>query len=84
MSGQMVAVDAVLALIEAYGEINMEACGDFILTDPCLSGKGFSPENVAISDRCTIMSTIHSSKYHACQELMEQIREMAAKAGTQP
>lgn len=70
------AFEEVAKLCEQYGEINFEICSDGILMDPCLRGKGFSPENVQISNECSTMSTIHSAKYHACIELAEQIRAL--------
>jgi hypothetical protein len=69
----------VIGMIRKYGEINMQICGDNILIDPCLRGQGFSPDNIAISDHCSTLSTIHSSKYHACQELIAQIEALALK-----
>lgn len=66
----------VLEWVTRYGEINIEICGDNIILDPVLRGQGFSPENVAISEKCQTMSTIHSAKYHACQEIASQIEAM--------
>jgi hypothetical protein len=68
-----VTIAKVLELVEAYGDVNMEICGDGILMDPLLRGGGWTEENVALSDQCSTMSTIHSAKYHACQELLVQI-----------
>jgi hypothetical protein len=62
---------------ERYGEINFEIVNDNILMDPLLRGQGWSEENVAISRDCSIQSTIHSAKYHACRELAEQFRGMS-------
>lgn len=69
-------LDAVIKAADEYGEINMEICGDGILLDPLLRGGPWTDENVKRSDDCSIMSTIHSSKYHACQELIEQFKAM--------
>jgi hypothetical protein len=70
------AFEEVAKLCEHYGEINFEICGDGILMDPLLHGKGFTEENIKLSDECSTMSTIHSAKYHACIELAEQIRAL--------
>lgn len=71
------AFDEAARHAEKYGEINFEIVNDNILMDPLLRGKEWSDENVAISRDCSIQSTIHSSKYHACQELAEQLRAMS-------
>ena len=68
------ALEAVGDLVRDYGEINMEIFGDGILLDPLLRGGPWTDENVKLSKDCSTMSTIHSSKYHACQELIEQIK----------
>jgi hypothetical protein len=70
------ALREVQAWVRQYGEINFEICGDNILMDPCLHGLGFSPENVAISNECSALSTIHSAKYHACEEIAGHIESM--------
>lgn len=74
------ALEQAASEIERYGEINMEACGDNILMDPLLGGREWSPENVAISQDCSIMSTIHSAKYHACQEVAANVRALKLPA----
>ena len=78
MSERADTIAEIVALIEAYGEVNMEICGDGVLLDPLLHGGPWTDENVKRSDDCTIMSTIHSAKYHACQELIEQIKALPA------
>jgi hypothetical protein len=70
------ALDDALAVIELYGETNMEACGDGILMDPLLRGGEFTDENMALSRECSIMSTIHSAQYHAAEHLMEALRKL--------
>lgn len=65
--------EAVIRYIREYGEVNMEICGDGILMDPLLRGGPWTDENVKLSDDCSIKSTIHSAKYHACQELADAI-----------
>jgi hypothetical protein len=67
------AIHDAVEVIKRYGEINMEACGDYILIDPVLHGKGFSDVNIKISDDCSVMSTIHSAKYHACEEVATNV-----------
>lgn len=70
------ALAEVVTLIREYGDINFQICSDNILIDPCLRGQGFTAENAAISDTCQMRSTIHSAKYHACQELIAQIEAL--------
>lgn len=65
--------EAVLRFIKTYGEINFEICSDGILLDPLLRGGAWTEENVKRSDDCSVQSTIHSAKYHACQELIAAI-----------
>ena len=62
---------------DEYGEINFETCGDNILMDPLLHGGPWTQENVELSDKCSVSSTIHSSKFHACQEIAATLRKMA-------
>ena len=69
-------IEEIAVMVEEYGEINFETCGDNILMDPLLHGGPWTEENVRISEQCSILSTIHSSKYHACKEIAEQIRAM--------
>lgn len=66
----------IIALIDHYGELNMELCGDGILMDPLLRGGPWNEANLKISEDCSTMSTIHSAKYHACRELIEQIKAL--------
>lgn len=68
------AFEEAAKLCELYGEINFETCGDNIIMDPLLHGQPWTEANVKTSENCSIMSAIHSSKYHASIELAEQIR----------
>lgn len=61
---------------EVYAEVNMEICGDNIILDPVLRGEGFSDENMARSESHQNLSLIHSSKYHAANELASLIRNL--------
>ncbi len=63
----------VIELIREYGDVNFQTCTDNILLDPVLSGKGFTPENIEKSESMQVISTIHSAKYHACQDLIALI-----------
>lgn len=66
--------EACAKLCDEYAEVNSEICMDNILMDPILSGEGVTAENVAKSDECSVMSTIHSSQRHAGHHLAEAIR----------
>lgn len=67
----------IVEFIRHYGEVNFEICQDGILMDPLLRGGPWTDENVKRSDDCSNMSTIHSSKYHACREIAELIEQGA-------
>jgi hypothetical protein len=77
--GYQAALADVRALIDLYGETNMEACGDGILMDPLLHGGEWTEANVKLSRDCSIMSTIHSAQYHAAQHLLEQLARLTPK-----
>lgn len=70
------AIEAAAKICDEYADVNIEAAGDSVLHDPCLSGKGFSPENVAISEKLMIEGCIHSSMFHAAQNIAETIRKL--------
>lgn len=61
---------------EDYSEVNFEQTGDSILLDPCLRGRGFTPENIAESERQQINGCVHASQAHAGLHLAELIRAM--------
>lgn len=65
--------DLIVKFIRRYGEINSEICSDGILLDPLLMGEAWTADNIAKSKECQITTTIHSAKYHACQELADSI-----------
>ena len=63
----------IVGYIRQYGDINYEQCSDGILLDPLLRGGPWTAENIELSEKCSAQSTIHSAKYHACQELADAI-----------
>jgi hypothetical protein len=65
MTERATAIRECAALARFYAEENLTLAGDSVLLDPVLHGKGFTPENIAISERLQIDGCIHSAAYHA-------------------
>lgn len=61
-------------ICDAYADENIAMCGDSILLDPILHGGEFNKENLSLSDKHQLSSTIHSSMYHAAKNIAAAIR----------
>lgn len=77
MSDRRDALLEAAAYAEFYAEERMRFCGDMIILDPVLSGKGVTPENVARSQDMQINATINSAAYHAARDIAEHLRKLA-------
>lgn len=64
----------------AYAETNLEMAGDSVLADPILHGGPFTPDNIKKSEGLQIDGCIHSSMYHAANNIAEAIEALDAKA----
>jgi len=76
-------VEDAAKVCDAYVDVNFEQAGDSVLLDPCLHGKGFTPENVAASERLQMDGLVHSSQAHAGQHLATAIRRLSIEQGDQ-
>lgn len=76
--------DAAAQVADMYAEENIEMAGDSVLTDPCLSGKGFTPENIKTSESRMIDGCIHSSMYHAATNIAAAIRALSPSTLNKP
>lgn len=61
---------------DAYAETNMEMAGDSILLDLVLHGGGFTKADLKRSEELQLDGTIHSSMFHAAQNIAEAIRNL--------
>lgn len=72
-------MEAAARIADEYASVNREIAGDSILLDPVLRGRGFTPQNVAESERQQINGTIHSAMFHAAQNIATAIRKAASQ-----
>lgn len=70
------AFEEAAKLCDFYGEERLTLAGDTVLLDPCLGGKGFTPENIAVSERLSVEGCVHSASYHAASQLAAHIRAL--------
>lgn len=61
-------------LADSYAEENLRMAQDTIILDPCLSGGPFTPGNIEKSKKQMINGCIHSSMYHAADNIAVAIR----------
>lgn len=69
--------EACAMLADVYADVNWQECSDNILLDPVLSNRGRRPLTHADWSKAEDMatnSTIHSSMYHAAQNIASSIR----------
>ena len=70
------ALKAAAKFCEFYAEERITLAGDSVLLDPCLSGQGFTQDNIAMSKQLQVEGLVTSSSYHAALQLAEHIRAM--------
>lgn len=68
------AMEVAASIADTYATENFRLAGDTILTDPVLSGRDFSAQACAISDRLQVDGCIHSAMAHAAQNIAKAIR----------
>lgn len=73
---------AAARIADEYASVNIEMAHDTILADPVLSGKDVSPAALEKSRDLQIDGCIHSSMFHAAQNIAGAIRKAAEKAVT--
>lgn len=76
--------EACAVLADVYAEVNWQECSDNILLDPVLSNKGEKPltkQDWDKSEDMSVNSTIHSSMYHAAQNIAAAIRKRQSELG---
>ena len=66
--------EACAQIADAYADENITMAGDAVLHDPVLSGEPLTGANVAKSKDRMIEGCIHSSMFHASQNIAAAIR----------
>ena len=66
--------EACAQIADAYADENITMAGDSVLHDPVLSGEPLTGANVAKSKDLMIEGCIHSSMFHASQNIAAAIR----------
>ena len=64
---------------DAYAEENRLMAQDTILLDPILSGGPLTAENIAATKDMAVTGCIHSSMYHAAQNIAAAIRALKTR-----
>lgn len=74
--------DACAMVADSYADENIRMAQDTIILDPCLSGGPFTPANMEASRRHQIDGCIHSSMFHAAQNIAAAIRLRSLGGGS--
>lgn len=78
LSGARAMQEAAAKVADAYADANIEMAGDSVLTDPLLRGEPLTAENVKTSEARMIDGCVHSSMFHAAQNIAGAIRTIDA------
>ena len=73
------ALEDAAKLADVYADVNIESAGDSIIADPILHGDAPTVSNLAKSENLQVSGTIHSSMFHAAQNIAEAIRTLKIK-----
>lgn len=77
--GRAEAIEQAAKVCDLYADVNIEAAGDTILLDPILNGESFSVANLRVTEGLIVDGCIHSSKFHAAQDIAANIRALLPK-----
>lgn len=73
------AYERAALVADAYADANIELAGDSVLTDPLLRGEPLTAENVKASEARMVDGCVHSSMFHAAQNIAAAIRALPAE-----
>lgn len=73
------ALEEAAVIADQYAEIGFEMAGDTILLDPCLRGKGFTPENIETSNGLQTKGAIFAGRAHAAQDIATRLRALVGE-----
>lgn len=69
-------IEECAELADAFADENLRMAHDTLMLDPCLTGKGFSPENLEASRKKAIEGCVHSSMHLAAKNIAESLRKL--------
>lgn len=70
------ALEAAAKIADAYAEENQRMAADTIMLDPVLAGRPVTPEAIRAAKDLMVEGCIHSSMFHAAQNIAAAIRAL--------